>query len=223
MNDVYVKSYNRKKLSRFSGFTESSVMKVLGQEKALWTESNLEASVFLYLNYLENVLKIESQPLSIVNFHPADGRAYTLDSAILHINEKGKKVVKYLEIKPWVKYQDQKFKYACVERALDSLGYEFEVFTDKDLPTKQVMFNLEQLKRSAIHVDPASHVLHTAVQLLPQTIEFSDAIKVFDALGIPSHCLHYMIFKQYFLCDLTTKISGSTVLTSNIELETCHE
>jgi hypothetical protein len=216
MNDVYIKSHNRKKLSRFSGFTESSVIKLLGQEKAIWTESNLEASIFLYLNYKENVLKLESQPISIVNYHPTDGRAYTLDGAMHHINKEGQKVVQYSEMKPWVKYQEQLLKYKYVERALNQHGYEFVVLTERDLPTKQVMFNLEQLKRSAIHVDPMSHELSIAVQLLPQTISYSDAISVLKALCIHVHCLHYMIFKQYLLCDLTTKINHSTVLTRNI-------
>ena len=216
MNNVFVKSHNRKKLSRFSGFTESSVMKLLGQEIGTWTESNLEASIFQYLNYQENILTLESQPLSIVNYYPNDKRAYTPDGAMHHINKKAQKLVKFFEIKPWVKYQEQLLKYKYVERALNRHGYEFEVFTERDLPTKQVMFNLEQLKRSAIHVDPMSHELSIAVQLLPQTISYSDAISVLEALCIHAHCLHYMIFKQYFLCDLTTKINHSTVLTRNI-------
>jgi hypothetical protein len=191
-------------------------MKVLGQEKAIWSESNLEASVFLYLNYKENILKMESQPLSIVNYHPNDGRAYTPDGAMHHIDKNGQKVVTYFEVKPWGKYQEQQLKYKCVERAFNRHGYEFEVLTDKDLPSKQVMFNLEQLNRSAIHVDPMSHELNVAIKLLPQTISYSDAISVLEALCIQAHSLHYLIYRQYLLCDLTMTVNRSTVLTKNI-------
>ncbi|WP_088328529.1 TnsA endonuclease N-terminal domain-containing protein [Lacimicrobium sp. SS2-24] len=180
----------------------------------LYFESFLELSAMLHYEYDPTVDFIDSQPAS---FELQVGNKIVRYSPDLLIRRMPNELV-YVEVKPTNKLKKKKVrnKHAALRIALKQLGREFVEFTEEDIPNTRYK-NLELLHQGASSYQGAIPNVNDALVALPQECTtVGDALSSLSSSGLHQNMLHYLLFKQYFRCDLDKPLTNDSVIYSNV-------
>lgn len=217
MQHVFSKEHMRRKLERYSKFNISGLYKCHTLENILFIESYNELSTYYVLDNDPTIIRMESQPISIAYFFDGKIHFYTPDVGVEQITQSGV-IAKYIEVKHSSALEDPKTKrkLKVIKSEFEKRGYHFEIRTEKSIPGKEFLFNLQLFHKGAANVDSQSPLIDDALLFLPRQITLGEATAALQALRIDISVLSYLLLKQLYKCDMSKLIHRDTELFSNL-------
>ena len=220
MKEIYLKDHMRRRLARYSKFNISGLFKTRkGKcgENWLFFESYLEKDFFTKFEFDPKILMIESQPISISYSWQGKTCYYTADVGLVNVSNHKVETL-YVEIKHSSAMEDKvtERKFKKIRQVFRKLGYQFEVFTEKNLLCEQSLHNLEIINKSIGYIDKSSPLIDDALTALPSQVTLKEATEALDALKMDTSVLSYLLHKQLYLFDLSKPMRANTILDRNI-------
>jgi len=169
-------------------------------------ESQLEKKCYLILEFNDNIISYEPQPLKIENYIP-DILAYRANDIPLLIE---------------VKYSDEAFnpneklkrKFDALNKYAKENNLEFKIFTEQDI--KEPYFSNINLIYNYAKISINNEIISNILKLIPKEgISIAQLLtKVNNEMNYLSHIYH-LIFQKKLETNLNKKLSQNSILRIN--------
>lgn len=214
IDDAYRKNDMRRKLQRFSRCNISGLSPTNKDTSPHFFESRNESNFALLFEFDSNIKFVKSQPFSISYMDDDKKRLYTPDFSIIDCYSN----VFVVEVKVEDAMNDEtKRLHKLIGEAFKKLGFEFVVMTEKHLPSRTELSNLNMIMRNAHALGCVDdEVVNYLLDVLPRELSLQSALEICDSLNLNRDLIFYFVFKKYVKMDVSSVICSETVITSNV-------
>ncbi len=214
IDKAYRKDDMRRNLERFSRFNLSGLFPTLKDSSPHFFESFNEAHFAVMFEYDPTIVSVKSQPFSIQYSDEGQTKNYTPDFSLIDCNNG----IKIIEVKVSAAL-DEKInrKHNLIKKAFKQHGFEFQVMTEKHLPSRLAVSNMMMVKRNAIALGmPDEDALNYLLNILSAPVSLDKALDICKCLQINTNMISYCIFRDYVKIELSSNLTGETMLSSNV-------
>ncbi|MBB1291608.1 TnsA endonuclease N-terminal domain-containing protein [Pseudoalteromonas sp. SR41-4] len=214
IDKAYRKKYMRRNLPRFSRFNISGLFPTDKDTSPHFFESLNESNFAQVFELDSNIKFVRSQPFSINYTDDGKKRLYTPDFSITDCFGG----ICIVEVKAGEAIDNEaKRLHKLIEEEFEKLGFEFVVMTEKDLPSRTTLSNLNMIMRNAHAVGSVDdEVINYLLDVLPREFSLQSALAICDSLNLDRDLIFYFIFKDYMKIDVSSDICNETMITSNV-------
>ena len=214
IDKAYRKDDMRRNLERFSRFNLSGLFPTLKDSSPHFFESFNEAHFAVMFEFDPTIVSVKSQPFSIQYSDEGQTKNYTPDFSLIDCNNG----IKIIEVKVSAAL-DEKInrKHNLIKKAFKQHGFEFQVMTEKHLPSRLAVSNMMMVKRNAIALGiPDEDALNYLLNILSAPVSLDKALDICKCLQINTNMISYCIFRDYVKIELSSNLTGETMLSSNV-------
>ena len=214
IDKAYRKDDMRRNLERFSRFNLSGLFPTLKDSSPHFFESFNEAHFAVMFEFDPTIVSVKSQPFSIQYSDEGQTKNYTPDFSLIDCNNG----IKIIEVKVSAAL-DEKInrKHNLIKKAFKQHGFEFQVMTEKHLPSRLAVSNMMMVKRNAIALGiPDEDALNYLLNILSAPVSLDKALNICKCLQINTNMISYCIFRDYVKIELSSNLTGETMLSSNV-------
>ena len=214
IDKAYRKDDMRRNLERFSRFNLSGLFPTLKDSSPHFFESFNEAHFAVMFEFDPTIVSVKSQPFSIQYTDEGQTKNYTPDFSLIDCNNG----IKIIEVKVSAAL-DEKInrKHNLIKKAFKQHGFEFQVMTEKHLPSRLAVSNMMMVKRNAIALGiPDEDALNYLLNILSAPVSLDKALNICKCLQINTNMISYCIFRDYVKIELSSNLTGETMLSSNV-------
>ncbi|MEL0653734.1 TnsA endonuclease N-terminal domain-containing protein [Pseudoalteromonas issachenkonii] len=214
IDKAYRKDDMRRNLERFSRFNLSGLFPTLKDSSPHFFESFNEAHFAVMFEFDPTIVSVKSQPFSIQYSDEGQTKNYTPDFSLIDCNNR----IKIIEVKVSAAL-DEKInrKHNLIKKAFKQHGFEFQVMTEKHLPSRLALSNMMMIKRNAIALGrPDEGALNYLLNILSVPIALEKALDICKCLKINTNIISYGVFRDYLKIDVSSSFTGETMISSNI-------
>jgi hypothetical protein len=214
MTTIYKKLGMRRTLGRKSKTTISGSFSSQKNDFPIYYESYLELEALYNLEFDPNVIRIDTQPISIKYTLGNKSRYYTPDLAKFTV-ESG---WVFGEVKPpsVMEKKANQEKFYAIKNAFKRHGYNFEITPGKHVTSKTYKHNLEVIIMARTFNYFEDNIV-TVLSALPEIVTLGDALNIITKLNFPHEMLTYFLFKRYYTFNMEKRLTTDSVLSSNIQ------
>ena len=214
IDKAYRKDDMRRNLERFSRFNISGLFSTFKDSSPHFFESFNEAHFAVMFEFDPTIVSVKSQPFSIQYSDEGQTKNYTPDFSLIDCNNG----IKIIEVKVSAAL-DEKInrKHNLIKKAFKQHGFEFQVMTEKHLPSRLAVSNMMMVKRNAIALGiPDEDALNYLLNILSAPVSLDKALDICKCLQINTNMISYCIFRDYVKIELSSNLTGETMLSSNV-------
>ncbi|MBQ4834700.1 Tn7 transposase TnsA N-terminal domain-containing protein [Pseudoalteromonas sp. MMG010] len=214
IDKAYRKDDMRRNLERFSRFNLSGLFPTLKDSSPHFFESFNEAHFAVMFEFEPTIISVKSQPFSIRYSVEGVDHSYTPDFSVIDCNNR----VKIIEVKVSAALNEKTVrKHKLIKHAFKQHGFEFQVMTEKDLPSRIAISNMMMLKRNAIALGiPDEEALNYLLNILSVPVSLNKAVDICKCLKINTNMISYCVLHDYVKIEVSSYLTGETLLSSNI-------
>ena len=214
IDNAYRKDNMRRNLERFSRFNLSGLFPTTKDSSPHFFESFNESHFAVMFEFDPTIISVKSQPFSIQYSDEGKTKNYTPDFSLIDCNNG----IKIIEVKVSAAL-DEKInrKHNLIKKAFKQHGFEFQVMTEKHLPSRLALSNMMMIKRNAIALGrPDEGALNYLLNILSVPIALEKALDICKCLKINTNMISYCVFRDYLKIDVSSSFTGETMISSNI-------
>jgi len=214
IDNAYRKDDMRRNLERFSRFNLSGLFPTTKDSSPHFFESFNEAHFAVMFEFDPTIVSVKSQPFSIQYDDEGKVNNYTPDFSLTNCNNH----IKIIEAKV-SDTLDEKMnrKHKLIKNAFKQHGFEFQVMTEKHLPSRLALSNMMMIKRNAIALGrPDEGALNYLLNILSVPIALEKALDICKCLKINTNIISYCIFRDYLKIDVSSIFTNETMISSNL-------
>lgn len=214
IDNAYRKKYMRRNLPRFSRFNISGLFPTDKDTSPHFFESLNESNFAQFFEFDSNIKAVRSQPFSISYMDDDKKRLYTPDYSITNCFG----VTSIVEVKVSEAISNEtKRLHKLIGEKFKSLGFEFVVMTEKDLPSRTTLSNLNMIMRNAHAAGSVDdEVVNYLLDVLPPEFSLQSGFAICDSLNLDRGLIFYFIFKDYMKIDVSSEFCNESIITSNV-------
>lgn len=210
IDNAYRKDNMRRNLERFSRFNLSGLFPTTKDSSPHFFESFNESHFAVMFEFDPTIVSVKSQPFSIQYSDEGKTKNYTPDFSLIDCNN----VIKIIEVKVSAAL-DEKInrKHNLIKKAFKQHGFEFQVMTEKHLPSRLALSNMMMIKRNAIALGrPDEGALNYLLNILSVPIALEKALDICKCLKINTNMISYCVFRDYLKIDVSSSFTGETMI-----------
>lgn len=214
IDNAYRKDDMRRNLERFSRFNLSGLFPTTKDSSPHFFESFNEAHFAVMFEFDPTIVSVKSQPFSIQYNDEGKVNNYTPDFSLTNCNNE----IKIIEAKVSDTLDEKtNRKHKLIKSAFKQHGFEFQVMTEKHLPSRLALSNMMMIKRNAIALGrPDEGALNCLLDILSVPVALEKALNICECLKINTNMVSYCIFRDYLKIDVSSSFTGETMLSSNL-------
>ena len=214
IDNAYRKDDMRRNLERFSRFNLSGLFPTTKDSSPHFFESFNEAHFAVMFEFDPTIVSVKSQPFSIQYYDEGKVNNYTPDFSLNYCNN----YIKIIEVKGSDTLDEKtNRKHKLIKSAFKQHGFEFQVMTEKHLPSRLALSNMMMIKRNAIALGrPDEGALNYLLNILSVPIALEKALDICKCLKINTNMISYCIFRDYLKIDVSSIFTGETMISSNL-------
>ena len=214
IDKAYRKNDMRRNLPRFSRFNISGLFPTNKDTSPHFFES-LNESNFAQVFELDSSIKyVRSQPFSISYIDDGKKRVYTPDYSVVDCF--GCICIVEVKVSEAINNETKRL-HQLIEEKFKKLGFKFVVMTEKDLPSRTTLSNLNMIMRNAHAVGCVDdEVVNYLLDVLPREFSLRSGLAICDSLNLDRDLIFYFAFKEYVKIDVSCEMCDETIITSNI-------